>query len=120
MCLSMKKKIFMVGMFGILFSITSCASMYADRRLYNDCLLYDDDSYREGKVVATLVVNGVYKKSGGNATISVAYLLIDNEDVVIMSDNLKRIKLPFSKEEAKIIMMHNNNQCVEVIYHYEE
>lgn len=108
----MRKKIFILGLLGVFLSTTSCASLYVGRGCKKD---YDAFSYKEGKVVATLVANGVYKKSK-TSTISVAYLLIENGDVAVIAENERKIVLPFTKDEAKIIMMHGNNECVEVIY----
>ncbi len=74
-------------------------------------------SEQSQKVVACFVANGIWETeptaySAAAASVSVAYLLLDNDEVVIIYPKIPNIRYadacrflpPFSKEEAKIIL----------------
>lgn len=116
----MKKRIFMLGMLGILWGATSCASLSAGVGHVCNVRVVDEAAYREGKVVTTLIADGAYKVSRDVTTISVAYLLMENGDVVVICEDPEKIVLPYTKDEAKVIMMSNLGQNIEIIYHSDE
>ncbi len=116
----MKRKIFMLGVLGFLWGATSCASLSAGVGHVCEARVVDEAAYREGKVVTTLIANGVYMVSRDFATISIAYLLMENGDVVVICEDPEKVVLPYTKDEAKVIMMSNLGQNIEIIYHTDE
>ena len=82
---------------------------------------------KNGKVVASFIANGVWyfhfsAYSPCVAAVPFAYLLLDNGDVVIVypstpkSHRKVECTPPFSKEEAKIILMAQLNQQPSITY----
>lgn len=67
------------------------------------------------KVIKTLHTQGVTKRLYGDAlaSISVIYVLLENGEVLVFCDS--DAKLPFSKEEAKILMLADLGQDVYVV-----
>ena len=116
----MKRKIFMLGVLGFLWGATSCASLSAGVGHVCNVRVVDEAAYREGKVVTTLIANGVYMVSRDFTTISIAYLLMENGDVVVICEDPEKVVLPYTKDEAKVIMMSNLGQNIEIIYHTDE
>ncbi len=82
---------------------------------------------KSGKVIASFIANGVWyfqfsAYSPCVAAVPFAYLLLDNGDVVIVypttpkSHRKVECAPPFSKEEAKIILMAQLNQQPSITY----
>ena len=134
----MKNTVFIIlswlfGIFGGAFFVVSCS----DAKYQNSSNEQTEQSVqesdlsvleKEGKVVASFMANGVWcteysAYSPASATVSFAYLLIDNGDVIIIYPSIPKLSLkrascsaPFTKEEAKIILEAQLNRQPTVKY----
>ena len=82
------------------------------------------------KVIAGFLANAVWEtepnvQSAAAASVSVAYLLLDNGEVIIIKPQVpkvgyayeNRLVLPFSKNEAKIILMSQKGLEPEICFY---
>ncbi len=58
--------------------------------------------YENSEIMVTLLTTGTHLQGFGGASATVAYLLLKNDSVLIISP--ENIKAPFSKDEARLLM----------------
>lgn len=58
--------------------------------------------YENSEIMVTLLTTGTHPQGFGGASATVAYLLLKNDSVLIISP--ENIKAPFSKDEARLLM----------------
>lgn len=116
----MKKKIFMKIVFLLLFVANGHASSPQSVENQRNLITHEDYLNEEGTVVATLMADGVYDFCGSRVTVCVAYLLMKNGDVVVIACDLEHITLPFTKDEARVIMEANLGKRPKIIYSKEQ
>ena len=113
----MKKKIFVISILLLAFASNvsfACNRKDFDKRKYEVC--NDAENYRESAIVSTLVANALTSSSKNAGTVSVAYFLMENGDVVIIKPDVKGLILPFTEDEAKMIMMADKGEKPVIIY----